>query len=99
MKKLVQILLLALPFACCFTKAAAQSELIPISNDINARIDKNIYFSGNERGFTAIRPFIVGDAIDSASYSSLLSPVQLKDWQTKSWLARKIFAQHLIELN
>lgn len=98
MKKHIQKILFSLVFALCFIKASAQSELIPISNDINNRIDKNIYFSGNERSHTAMRPFIVGDAIDSAKYSSLLSPVPLKDWQTKSWLARKIFAEHLIQL-
>ncbi|MES2276335.1 MAG: hypothetical protein V4592_09950 [Bacteroidota bacterium] len=81
-----------------FINANAQSELIPISNDINNRIDKTIYFSGNERSHTAMRPYIVGDMLDSAKYSSLLNPVQLKDWQTKSWLARKIFSQHLAEL-
>jgi len=98
MKNLVQAFILTLCFTYCGFKAKAQSELIPISNDVNYRIEKNIYFSGNERGFSAIRPFIVGDAIDSASYSSLLSPVPLQDWQTRSWLGRKIFAQHLIEL-
>lgn len=98
MKKHIQKNLLGLVFICCFIKASAQSELIPISNDINNRIDKDVYFSGNERSHTAMRPFIIGDAIDSAKYSSLLSPVALKDWQTKSWLARKIFAEHLIQL-
>lgn len=98
MKKHLPAILLLLLFAFCCNKLKAQSELIPISNDIDHRIEKNIYFSDTDRNFTAIRPFIVGDAIDSASYRSLLSPVALKDWQTKSWLARKIFSEHLIQL-
>ncbi|QKJ29414.1 hypothetical protein HQ865_06465 [Mucilaginibacter mali] len=89
------LLMLVLNFA--FVKAKAQSELIPISNYINSKIDKSIYFSGSERSHTAMRPFIIGDVLDSAKYASLLSPVQFKQWQTDSWLGRKIFAEHLIE--
>jgi hypothetical protein len=97
MEKNLHKILLGLFFTFCFTKVKAQSELIPISNDINNRIDKTIYFNGTERSHTAMRPYIVGDMLDSAKYYALLIPVQQKEWQTKSWLTRKIFLQHLIE--
>ncbi|PTR01596.1 hypothetical protein C8P68_101831 [Mucilaginibacter yixingensis] len=83
----------------CSAFAKAQSQPIPLSNDINNRIEKSIYFSGNERSHTSMRPFIVGDLIDSAQYDSLLSPVKSKDWQTRSWLGRKIFTEHLVEVH
>lgn len=97
MKKAVQVLCFLI--IASTVKLKAQSQLIPLSNDINNRIDRNIYFSGNERSHTAMRPFIVGDMIDSARYDSLLSPVKPKDWQTRTWLARKIFTQHLVEVH
>jgi hypothetical protein len=97
MEKFRHTLLFIILLTFCAEKVKAQSELIPISNDINNRIDKSIYFSGNERSHTAIRPFIIGDMIDSTKYYSLLFPVAPKDWQTKSWLGRKIFTEHLIE--
>jgi hypothetical protein len=99
MKKSISAILYTLLFTLCLIKAKAQSELIPISNDINHRIEKKVYFPDSGRNFTAIRPLIVGDVMDSAHYASSLSPVPLKGWQTGSWLGRKIFSEHLIQLN
>lgn len=84
----------------CFTRinANAQSELIPISNDINSKIEKHIYFSGSETSHSEIKPYIMGDAIDSATFSDATYISPQKKWQSSSWLARKIFSEHLIEL-
>ena len=99
MKKQLLAISLFLILVCCFSQSKAQSELIPISNEINHRIDRKVYFPDSGRNFTAIRPLIVGDAIDSAQYASSLSPVQLKSWQTRGWLGRKLFSEHLLQLS
>lgn len=85
----------------CFIhiEAKAQSELIPVSNDINAKIEKHIYFSGSETSHSEIKPYIMGDAIDSATFTDATYISPQKKWQTNSWLGRKIFSEHLIELN
>ncbi|MBB6271526.1 hypothetical protein HDF26_001953 [Pedobacter cryoconitis] len=87
-------------FTLIVSKVNAQSELLPLGHDLNNKLGKEIYFNNSKRIHTSLLPYIVSD-IDSSGKDSLLKSVMPleKDWQSKNWLFRKIFQQHLVEVN
>jgi len=82
------------------TTAYGQSELLPLGQDLNRKLGKEIYFNNSKTSHTSILPYIVSD-IDSVTKDSLLKKAmpEEKDWQYKNWLFRKLFHQHLVEVN
>lgn len=82
----------------CVTKTQAQSEQIPLNNYLENKIQKDIYFSDKENVHSAIKPYIIGDAIDSATFNKATEIIPSKKWQTNTWLGRKIFSEHLLQL-
>jgi len=88
-------------FGSVITKVAyGQSELLPIGQDLNRKLGKEIYFNNSKTNHTALLPYIISD-IDSVSKDSLLMKAmpEEKDWQYKNWFFRKLFHQHLVEIN
>lgn len=82
------------------SKASGQSELLPLDHDLNSKLGREIYFNNSKRIHSALLPYIVSD-IDSLGKDSLLKSVMPleQNWQSKNWLFRKIFQQHLVEVN
>lgn len=82
------------------TAAFGQSELLPLGQDLNRKLGKEIYFNNSKRSHSALMPYIVND-IDSVTKDSLLKKImpEGKNWQGNNWLFRKIFQQHLVEVN
>ena len=87
-------------FTLVISKVNAQSELLPLGHDLNNKLGKEIYFNGSKRSHSALLPYIAAD-VDTLGKDSLLKsamPLQ-QDWQSKNWLFRKIFQEHLVEVN
>lgn len=78
-----------------------KAELLPISNEINTKAGKRIYFNGTKKVHTSMLPYFVGDISDSLSKDSLLVGMRYpgQDWQSKNWVYRKVFKEHLVEVN
>jgi hypothetical protein len=95
--KLLLLVIFLIPIS---NNLIAQSELLPLGNDLNLQIGKKIYFNEFKRIHTAVLPYVIND-LDTAGRDSLIKNnlVDGKDWQNKSWLARKIFQEHLVEVN
>lgn len=91
-------------FACALIfiahEAVAQSELLPLGNDLNRNLGRKIYFNSSKRNHPSLLPYVVSD-IDSNGKDSLLGTImpENKEWQKKNWLYRKLFQQHLVEVN
>jgi hypothetical protein len=77
----------------------AQSELLPLGGDLNFKLGSKIYFNKLKRVHTSVLPYIASD-LDSSGRDSLLTHRSYynQSWQSKNWLFRKIFQQHLVEV-
>ena len=93
MKKLFTCIVLFL-LVC---SAKAQLMYQPYSYQFYQKLDNSVY-SPNSHLHTSLKPYLIGDSSSVRPlYDSLL---MLKADQTgKSWLYRKLFRQHLIEVN
>ncbi len=78
------------------------AELLPLSQDLNLKLGRKLYFKGTSSTHTALMPYFTSDFDnDSLTRDTLLSSIRPanKDWQSKNWLYRKLFTEHLIEVN
>ncbi|MDO3626821.1 gliding motility protein RemB [Mucilaginibacter sp. BT774] len=93
MKKLCTCIVLLL-FVCA---AKAQLMYQPYSYQFYQKLNNSVYSPANNL-HTSLKPYLIGDSSAMRSlYDSLL---MLKaDNSGKSWLYRKLFRQHLIEVN
>jgi hypothetical protein len=76
-----------------------RAEQLPVSYDLNLKIGKQLYFN-EKRIHTSIMPYFVSDLGNELTKDSLLISIrpESKDWQQKNWLFRKVFKQHLVEV-
>jgi hypothetical protein len=95
-------ILICLLFVTLSFNAKSQSQLLPISRDLNLKLGKQIYFDSTLRVHTALGPNfsneISRDSITRDSLYQSLYPAS-KEWQHKNWVYRKLFVEHLIEVN
>jgi hypothetical protein len=95
-------ILTCLLFVTLSFNAKSQSQLLPISRDLNLKLGKQIYFDTTSRIHTALGPYfaneIAGDNVTRDSLYKSLYP-NPEEWQSRNWIFRKIFTQHLIEVN
>jgi hypothetical protein len=88
-------------FATLTVKLYAQAELVPLSHSINSTFGRAAYFGGNNRMHPSLQGYFVNDLHDSLSKDSLLlrNFPENKPWMEKNWVLRKLFTQHLVEVN
>mgnify|MGYP006951092377 CR=1 FL=1 len=89
-------------FATVFFAANAQSELLPIGHDLQLKLGRKIYFDTAGRNHTALQRYFTKNlSTDSVSQDSLLRSLypERAAWQSKNWLYRKLFTEHLVEVN
>jgi len=82
------------------TTSANKAELVPLSHQINTKAGKNIYFNGNKSMHTAMLPYFVTDINANTTKDSLLQSLTSpgKEWQSKNWVYRTVFKNHLVEV-
>lgn len=100
MKHIFISLVVCLIFTTTLEKAYGQAELWPISHDLNNKAGKKIYFRDSLRNHTALQSYFVDDLSDTSDRDSLFQSLfpAAKEWQSKNWLYRKLFTEHLIEV-
>lgn len=91
MKKFILGLLLA-----SLNLAALGQEIIPYSHYQYQRLNPTLY-SKNTRLHTAIKPVLAEDSLIKKQLDSLLVKGTERTYQT--WLGRKLFNEHLVEVN
>ncbi|MET3112930.1 hypothetical protein AAKU52_000649 [Pedobacter sp. CG_S7] len=99
--RLLITLSLSLLFATAFISANAQSELLPLSQDLQLKLGRKIYFDTAGKNHTALQRYITNElSTDSVSQDSLLRSLypERKAWQSKNWFYRKLFLEHLVEV-
>ena len=92
---------LSLLFLTAFISANAQSELFPLGQDLQLKLGRKIYFDTAGRNHTALQRYFTNElSTDSVSQDSLLRSLypERKAWQSKNWLYRKLFTEHLVEV-
>src|SRR5688572_29337012 len=67
------------------------SQLLPLSNDIDKQIGAKIYSTKNDF-HTSVKPYIQSQ-VDSTGAPSLQ-----KDSLRRSWVTRKLFYEHLVDI-
>ncbi|WP_256003235.1 hypothetical protein [Pedobacter deserti] len=93
---------LCLLFVTVTFQAKSQSQLLPTSRDLNLKLGRQIYFDSSSVVHPALGPLFSDEvANDSATRDSLLVGLNPKsqEWQKKNWIYRKLFLEHLIEVN
>jgi hypothetical protein len=93
---------LSLLFVTAFISANAQSELLPLGQDLQLKLGRKIYFDTAGRNHTALQKYFTNElSTDSVSQDSLLRSLypERKAWQSTNWLYRKLFTEHLVEVN
>lgn len=91
MNKLLSILLFTI-----ISYAATAQQIIPYSYTQYQRLSKSLY-SINTRFHTSLKPVIADDRLISAQLDSLLQSDGADS--TDHWIKRKLFAEHLVEVN
>jgi hypothetical protein len=92
---------LSILLTTAFFSASAQSELLPLSKDLQLKLGRKIYFDTAGRNHTALQRYFTNElSTDSVSQDSLLRSLypERKAWQSKNWLYRKLFTEHLVEV-
>lgn len=100
MKKTSFRLAICILFATTTLQAYSQAELLPIGRDLNNKTGKDIYFNETGRTHTSLQQLFISDFTDSISKDSLLNryfPAP-KAWQSRNWVFRKLFLEHLVEV-
>ena len=77
--------------------AVAQSEYLPLDHDLNFRIGQRIN-ALSSKAHTSIQPYEVSRLGLSMSYDSTLTYGRGYTYGATSWLERKIFSEHLMEV-
>lgn len=87
-------------FATLSTKVYAQAELVPISHSLQNKNGRAIYFGDNPRLHPSLGNYFANELGDSLSKDSLLTSdfPPAREWQGKNWLWRKVFQEHLVEV-
>ncbi|HKG08894.1 MAG TPA: hypothetical protein VKB19_20655 [Pedobacter sp.] len=101
MNKTFRRLALCILFATIALQAYSQAELLPIGHDLNNKAGKDIYFNDKGQTHTSLKQLFISDFTDSISKDSLLNryfPAP-KAWQSSNWVYRKLFLEHLVEVN
>ena len=81
-----------------FEKAYAQSEYLPLDHDLNSRIGGMIN-SLSSNAHTSIQPYEVSRLGSSISYDSMITYKREYTYDGKSWIERKIFSEHLLDVH
>ncbi len=92
-------LVFCLLFTTALQSVYGQAELLPLGHDLNNKLGKKIYFSDSSRIHTGLRSYFIADISDQTKDSLLKSLYTTRDWQSKNWVYRKLFSEHLIEVN
>lgn len=75
----------------------AQSEYLPLEHDLNFRIGSGIN-SLSSRAHTSLQPYEVSRLGQSLTYDSLIMAGRLYRYNGDSWIERKVFTEHLLQL-
>ena len=73
---------------------AAQTELLPMDHQLNARLARSLY-STNRPVHSSIQPYEFGAIAGGNNVDSLLSTGRVWDTTETTWLTRRIFGEHL----
>ena len=73
---------------------AAQTELLPMDHQLNARLARSLY-STSRPVHSSIQPYEFGAIAGGNNLDSLLSVGRVWDTTETNWLARRIFGEHL----
>lgn len=94
MKKSLLFILVVL----CFlnNELAAQSVYVPYDYQFYQKLDSSVY-SNKSRFHSSLKPFLSDDPLISGQYQRLMD-MGVDSLHKRSWLHRKIFQEHLIEL-
>lgn len=91
---------LSILLALLFLPAAmwAQTELLPLQHELDARIGRSLYNREKSR-HTSIRPYELRDVADNGQIDSVLSSGRVIEKGEGGWLYRKLFSEHLLEVS
>ena len=76
--------------------AQAQSVYLPYAYQFYQKLDSSVY-SNQSRFHSSMKPFLVDDPLISQQYQSLMN-AGVDSLNRRSWLHRKLFQEHLVEI-
>ncbi len=76
---------------------SAQSMVLPLDHTLNIRLSKQLYCDST-RAHTSFQPYILSSFGSHLDYDSLLSDGLSNPSANPSWLERKIFSEHLLDV-
>ncbi len=79
------------------TASYAQSVYLPLEYDLSNRIGQQLN-SLSSRAHTSLQPYEVSRLGLPASYDSVLTSGRGYTYEGTSWLERKLFSEHLLEV-
>lgn len=93
--------LLCILFVAVTSQVKSQSQLLPLGRDLNLKLGRQIYFDTTAAIHPALSPLFSDEIATSHSLDSLYTRLypEAKTWQSKNWIFRKLFTQHLVEVN
>ncbi|HVN48088.1 MAG TPA: hypothetical protein VMU30_04625, partial [Bacteroidota bacterium] len=77
---------------------SAQSIVLPLDHTLDIRLGKHLYFDST-KSHTSFHPYILSSLGTNLNYDSLLSGGLKNPSENPSWLERKIFSEHLLDVS
>lgn len=93
MKKVVLFIILSFLIKI---NVQAQADYLPYAYQFYQKLDSSVY-SNQSRFHSSIKPFLIDDPLISQQYQSLMN-AGVDSIGKRSWLHRKIFQEHLIDI-
>ena len=96
------VLLVLLTVVISSTVVSGQSQLLPLSKELQLKLGSRIYFDSLKVRHTALPAYFISEVSgEGMSRDSLLTGLYppAKEWQSKNWVYRKLFTEHLVEVN
>lgn len=84
-------------FTTATNQTFGQAELLPLDHNLINKLGRTLYFNDSSRLHVSSRPLF---AEELGNKDSLLSALfEQKEWYNRNWIYRKLFSEHLVEVN